>query len=172
MTCSGTGVGNTDQERSIVRRSNSEKALSVLVLMISSALMSMCAEFLVGTIDEVTHQGHLSESFIGLIILPIVGNVAELVTVVTVAHKEKLDLAIAVAVGSSVQIALCVAPLTIIAAWIMRRELSLSFNLFDAAALVGAAVLVNFFFLSDSSSVLKMSRLKGALMCACYIIIG
>ncbi|OHW95137.1 vacuolar calcium Ion transporter [Colletotrichum incanum] len=170
--CSGTGGSNADLERTIPRRSNGEKALSVLVLMISSALMSMCAEFLVGTIDEVTHQGHLSESFIGLIILPIVGNVAEFVTVVTVAHREKLDLAVAVAVGSSVQIALCVAPLTIVAAWIMTRELSLRFSLFNAAALVGAAVLVNFFFLSDTSSVLRMSRLKGALMCACYVIVG
>ncbi|KZL67590.1 vacuolar calcium ion transporter [Colletotrichum tofieldiae] len=169
---SGTSVSNSDPKHTIPRRSNGEKALSILVLMISSALMSMCAEFLVGTIDEVTHQGHLSEAFIGLIILPIVGNVAEFVTVVTVAHREKLDLAVAVAVGSSVQIALCVAPLTMIAAWIMARELSLSFSLFDAAALVGAAVLVNFFFLSDASSVLRMSRLKGALMCACYIIIG
>lgn len=167
-----TSLGNSDIERATPRRSNGEKALSVLVLMISSALMSMCAEFLVGTIDEVTHQGHLSESFIGLIILPVVGNVAEFVTVVTVAHRDKIDLAVAVAVGSSVQIALCVAPLTIIAAWIMRRGLSLSFSLFEATALVGAAVLVIFFFLSDGSSVLRMSRFKGALMCACYIIVG
>ncbi|WQF76722.1 Putative calcium/proton exchanger, sodium/calcium exchanger membrane region [Colletotrichum destructivum] len=168
----GTSLGNPDIERATPRRSNGEKALSILVLMISSALMSMCAEFLVGTIDEVTHQGHLSESFIGLIILPVVGNVAEFVTVVTVAHRDKIDLAVAVAVGSSVQIALCVAPLTIIAAWIMRRGLSLSFSLFEATALVGAAVLVIFFFLSDGSSVLRMSRFKGALMCACYVIVG
>ncbi|GJD05327.1 vacuolar calcium ion transporter [Colletotrichum higginsianum] len=157
----GTSLGNSDIERATPRRSNGEKALSVLVLMISSALMSMCAEFLVGTIDEVTHQGHLSESFIGLIILPVVGNVAEFVTVVTVARRDKIDLAVAVAVGSSVQIALCVAPLTIIAAWIMRRGLSLSFSLFEATALVGAAVVVIFFFLSDGSSVLRMSRFKG-----------
>ncbi|TQN69096.1 Vacuolar calcium ion transporter [Colletotrichum shisoi] len=56
----GTSLGNADTERATPRRSNGEKALSVLVLIISSALMSMCAEFLVGTIDEVTHQGHLS----------------------------------------------------------------------------------------------------------------
>ncbi|KAJ0166362.1 Vacuolar calcium ion transporter [Colletotrichum tanaceti] len=154
------------------RRSNGEKALSVLVLMISSALMSMCAEFLVGAIDEVTHQGHLSESFIGLILLPAVGNVAELVTVVTVARRDKIDLAVAVAVGSSVQIALGVAPLTVIAAWLMRRGLSLRFSLFEATALVGAALLVNFFFLADGSSVLRTSRFKGALGCACYVIVG
>ncbi|KAK1580033.1 uncharacterized protein LY79DRAFT_521559 [Colletotrichum navitas] len=166
------GASAAEPERKAHRRSNSEKALSVLLLIISSASMSMCAEFLVGTIDEITRQGHLSESFIGLILLPIVGNVAEFVVVVTVAYKEKLDLAVAVAVGSAVQIALCVAPLTIIASWIMARELSLSFSLFDAAALIGATVLINSFFLGDANSVLRASRLKGASICACYIIIG
>ncbi|WDK16479.1 vacuolar calcium ion transporter [Colletotrichum graminicola] len=140
--------------------------------MISSVLMSMCAEFLVGTIDEITRQGHLSESFIGLVLLPIVGNVPEFVVVVTMAYKEKLDLAAAVAVGSAVQIAFCVTPLTIIASWIMARELTLSFSLFDAATLIGATALIISFFLGDANSVLRASRLKGVSMCACYIIIG
>ncbi|KAJ0333950.1 hypothetical protein COL922a_010192 [Colletotrichum nupharicola] len=149
-----------------------ERLIPVMILIISSGLMSMCAEFLVSTIDEVTHQGHLSESVIGLIILPIVGNVAEYVTVVTVASREKLDLAIAVAVGSSIQIALCVAPLTVIAGWILSRDLSLSFTLFEVAALMGTALLVNLLILSDGNSVLRTSGLKGGLMCACYVIIG
>ncbi|KAK2057861.1 hypothetical protein LY76DRAFT_515382, partial [Colletotrichum caudatum] len=139
------------------------------LLMISSVLMSMCAEFLVGTIDEITRQGHLSESFIGLVLLPVVGNVPEFVTVVTVAHGEKMDLAIAAAVGSAVQIALCVTPLTIIASWVMARDLTLTFSLFDAAALIGATVLVNFF-LGDASNVSRVRKLKGALVCACYAI--
>ncbi|KAJ0344079.1 hypothetical protein COL154_005095 [Colletotrichum chrysophilum] len=149
-----------------------ERLVPVMILIISSGLMSMCAEFLVSTIDEVTHQGHLSESVIGLIILPIVGNVAEYVTVVTVASREKLDLAIAVAVGSSIQIALCVAPLTVISGWILSRDLSLSFTLFEVAALMGTALLVNLLILSDGNSVLRTSGLKGGLMCACYVIIG
>ncbi|KAK2040897.1 hypothetical protein LZ31DRAFT_503526 [Colletotrichum somersetense] len=168
---SGKRVNSVEIDCKVHRRSRCEKTLSVLLLMISSVLMSMCAEFLVGTIDEITRQGHLSESFIGLVLLPIVGNVAEFVTVVTVAHREKMDLAIAVAVGSAVQIALCVTPLTIIASWVMARDLTLSFSLFDAAALIGATVLVNFF-LGDASSVSRVSKLKGALMCACYAIIG
>ncbi|KAF5498406.1 Vacuolar calcium ion transporter [Colletotrichum fructicola] len=137
-------VGQVQHSKSIM-----ERLVPVMILIISSGLMSMCAEFLVSTIDEVTHQGHLSESVIGLIILPIVGNVAEYVTVVTVASREKLDLAIAVAVGSSIQIALCVAPLTVI-----------------------SALLVNLLILSDGNSVLRTSGLKGGLMCACYVIIG
>ncbi|TDZ23888.1 Vacuolar calcium ion transporter [Colletotrichum orbiculare MAFF 240422] len=159
-------------ENTMTQPSFWRRLLPIMTLIISSGLMSMCAEFLVGTIDAVTHQGHLSESVIGLIILPIVGNVAEYVTVVTVAAREKLDLAIAVAIGSSIQIALCVAPLTVIAGWILSRDLSLDFNMFEIAALTGTALLVNLLILSDGSSILRTSGLKGALMCACYIIIG
>ena len=134
--------------------------------------MSLCAEFLLGTIDDVTHQGHLSESVIGLIILPIVGNIAEYVTVVTVAARDKLDLAIAVAVGSAIQIALCVAPLTVIAGWIMGRDMLLTFDFFEIATLLGTALLVSLLVFNDEDSTLRASGLKGALMCACYVIIG
>ncbi|KAK0388851.1 hypothetical protein NLU13_5094 [Sarocladium strictum] len=146
--------------------------VSVLVLIITSALMSLSAEFLVSTIDEVTHRGQLSESVIGLIILPIVGNMAEYITVVTVAVKEKLDLAIAVSVGSSIQIALCVTPLTVLAGWILDRDLVLTFNFFEMATLVGTVLLVNLIILSEGAAGPRSSALKGGLICGCYAIIG
>lgn len=154
------------------RRPKSDRAGSILVLIATSVVMSLCAEFLVSTIDDVTHQGHLSEALIGLIILPIVGNIAEYVTVVTVAAKDKLDLAIAVAVGSAIQIALCVTPLTIIAAWILDRKLALTFNFFEMATLLGTVLMVNLLILSDGSKALRANGLKGSLMCACYAIIA
>lgn len=153
-------------------RSRKDRAYSIGVLIVTSIVMSLCAEFLVSTIDDVTHQGHLSEALIGLIILPIVGNIAEYVTVVTVATKDKLDLAIAVAVGSAIQIALCVTPLTIIAAWILDRKLALTFNVFEMATLLGTVLMVNLLILSDGSKALKANGLKGSLMCACYVIIA
>ncbi|OHE90435.1 vacuolar calcium ion transporter [Colletotrichum orchidophilum] len=159
------------QER-VGKRSLGEKAISILTLTISSALMSMCTEFLVGTINAITHQGHLSESVIGLIILPVIGNVAEYVTVVTMASREKLDLAIAVAAGSAIQIALCAAPLTILAGWIMSRDVSFDFSLFEAAALLGAVALSTRLLLSDRDGNLEMPGIKGTLMCACYALIG
>ncbi|KAK7458531.1 vacuolar calcium ion transporter [Colletotrichum acutatum] len=115
---------------------------------------------------------HLSESFIGLIILPVIGNVAEYVTVVTMASKEKLDLAIAVAAGSAIQIALCAAPITILAGWIMHRDAAFDFSLFEAAALLGVAALSTRLLLSDGRGNLKMPGIKGTLMCACYALIG
>ncbi|KAH7310652.1 Sodium/calcium exchanger protein-domain-containing protein [Stachybotrys elegans] len=154
------------------RHNGGHRVVSILVLILTSALMSMSAEFLVTTIDAVTRQGGLSEAVIGLIILPIVGNIAEYVTVVTVAARNKLDLAIAVAVGSSIQIALCVTPLTVLAGWILHRDLALTFNYFEMATLLGTVLLVNLLILNDGSSSLRTSGLKGALMCACYVIIG
>jgi len=154
------------------RRSRSDRAGSIFILIATSVVMSLCAEFLVSTIDDVTHQGHLSEALIGLIILPIVGNIAEYVTVVTVAAKDKLDLAIAVAVGSAIQIALCVTPLTVIAAWILDRKLALTFNFFEMATLLGTVLMVNLLILNDGSKALRANGLKGSLMCACYAIIA
>ncbi len=66
--------------------------------------MALCAEFLVTSIDYLVDNTGVSEAFVGLLILPIVGNAAEYVTAVTVAAKNKMDLAIGVAVGSSIQI--------------------------------------------------------------------
>jgi Ca2+:H+ antiporter len=146
--------------------------VSVFVLILSSVLMSMNAEFLVSTIDDVTHNGQFSEMIIGLIILPIVGNMAEYITVVTVAVREKLDLAIAVSVGSSIQIALCVTPLTILAAWILDQDLGLSFTFFEMATLVGSVLLVNLIIMSEGGGGARANALRGGLMCGCYTIVG
>lgn len=164
--------GTVTVEAPPTRRVGVDRAISILILVVSSALMSMNAEFLVSTIDQITHEGHLSEALIGLIILPIVGNMAEYITVVTVAVREKLDLAIAVSVGSSVQIALCVAPLTVLAGWILDRDLFLTFNFFEMATLVGTVLLVNIIILSESGGASTSSALRGGLVCGCYAIIG
>ncbi|KAM0259698.1 hypothetical protein ACHAPA_010653 [Fusarium lateritium] len=153
-------------------QSETDWKASVAMLIITSFLMSMCGEFLVSTIDDITHEGNLSEPLIGLVILPIVGNVAEYVTVVAVAVRGNIDLAIAVAVGSAIQIALCISPLTVMAGWAMQRDLDLTFNTFEMVTLAGTVLLVNLLILNDGSSGLKTSGLKGALMCACYVIFG
>lgn len=77
---------------------------AIILLLISTGLVAVCAEFLVGSINELVEDTSMSEAFIGLIILPMVSNAAEHVTAVVVAAKNKMDLAIAVALGSSIQI--------------------------------------------------------------------
>lgn len=84
---------------------NISRTTAVVLLLVSTGLVAACAEFMVDSINAVVESNSgLSEAFIGLIILPIVGNAAEHVTAVTVASKNKMDLAIGVAVGSSIQI--------------------------------------------------------------------
>lgn len=84
---------------------NISRTTAVVLLLVSTGLVAVCAEFMVDSINAVVSgNSGLSEAFIGLIILPIVGNAAEHVTAVTVASKNKMDLAIGVAVGSSIQI--------------------------------------------------------------------
>lgn len=92
---------------------------AMLTLIISTAFVAACAEFMVDSIDALTATGNIGETFVGLILLPIVGNAAEHATAVTVACKDKMDLAIGVAVGSSMQIALLVLPLIIVLGWII-----------------------------------------------------
>ncbi|KAG5951981.1 hypothetical protein E4U53_001874 [Claviceps sorghi] len=143
------------------------RTAAVTLLLASTALVAVCAEFLVGSIKEVTASSGLGEVFIGLIILPIVGNAAEHVTAVTVAMKNKMDLAIGVAVGSSIQIALFVTPLVVILGWIMDKQMTLYFTLFETVCLFVSAFIVNFLVLDGRSN-----YLEGALLCAVYVIIA
>ncbi|KEF59647.1 uncharacterized protein A1O9_04493 [Exophiala aquamarina CBS 119918] len=143
------------------------QSASIVLLLISTGLVALCAEFLVGSIEHLVENTPISEAFIGLIILPIVGNAAEHVTAVTVAAKNKLDLALGVALGSSIQIALFVTPFVVILGWILDKNMSLYFSLFETGSLFVATFIVNFLVLDGRSN-----YLEGALLCACYIIVA
>lgn len=101
----GSVVVAANKEGSEEDEENISRTTAICLLLISTGLVAVCAEFMVDSINAVVSSNSgLSEAFIGLIILPIVGNAAEHVTAVTVASKNKMDLAIGVAVGSSIQI--------------------------------------------------------------------
>ena len=140
---------------------------SIVLLLCSTGLVALCAEFMVGSIEHLVANSPVSEAFIGLIILPIVGNAAEHVTAVTVAAKNKLDLSLGVSLGSSIQIALFVTPLVVILGWILDKEMSLYFNLFETMAVFVSTFVVNFLVLDGRSN-----YLEGALLCVCYVIIA
>jgi Ca2+:H+ antiporter len=111
--------------------------------------------------------GALSEAFIGLILLPLVGNAAEHATAVSVALHNKLDLAIGVAVGSSIQMALFVTPLVVLLGWGLGRDMSLYFTIFETVCVFASAFIVNFLVLDGRSN-----YLEGALLCAGYVIVA
>ena len=106
-------------------------AAAGVALVLVTVLVAVCAEFLVDSIDSIVQTAHVSKTFIGLILLPIVGNAAEHVTAVVVAMKDKMDLAIGVAIGSSMQIALLVTPFLVILGWIMGQKMTLHFETFE-----------------------------------------
>ncbi|KAK4178111.1 putative vacuolar calcium ion transporter [Triangularia setosa] len=140
---------------------------AVILLLVSTALVAVCAEFMVDSINGLVKTRSIGEIFIGLIILPIVGNAAEHVTAITVAMKNKMDLAIGVAVGSSIQIALFITPLIVIIGWIINREMTLYFTLFETVCLFVSAFITNFLVLDGRSN-----YLEGALLLATYVIIS
>jgi len=120
---------------------------ALITLAGSTVLVAFCAEYMVSSIDDLTKGGRVTEEFVGLILLPIVGNAAEHATAVTVAIKDKMDLAIGVAVGSSLQIALLVFPLMVIIGWIglgQPEDMTLNLDGFQVAVLFISIILVNY----------------------------
>ncbi|OCK96205.1 uncharacterized protein K441DRAFT_552680 [Cenococcum geophilum 1.58] len=146
---------------------NMSRTAAIVLLLVTTGLVALCAEFLVNSIPPMINDSSVSQAFIGLIILPIVGNAAEHVTAVTVATKNKMDLAIGVAVGSSIQIALFITPLLVIIGWCLNKDMSLYFNLFETISLFVTAFVVNFLVLDGRSN-----YLEGSLLIAAYVIIA
>ncbi|KAL1896162.1 Vacuolar calcium ion transporter [Sporothrix stenoceras] len=138
------------------------------VLVVVTLLVSVCAEYLVDSIDEIVASGKISKSFIGLILLPIVGNAAEHVTACVVATRNKMDLALGVALGSSIQIALLVTPSLVIVGWlILDQPMSLRFETFETVVFA-LSVLVVAYTVQDG----KSNYLEGAMLMGLYIIIA
>ena len=140
---------------------------SLVVLILSTVLVSVCADNLVSTIDDIVQSSGLSKTFIGLIVIPIVGNAAEHVTAIYVAYKNKMDLAIGVAIGSSLQIALFVTPLLVLVGWVMDVSMSLYFSVYQTAVIFVSVFITNSLILDGSSN-----WLEGAMLVAAYFVIA
>lgn len=132
---------------------------AVIVLVIVTVAVAVCAEYLVDSIDSIVATAHISKTFIGLILLPIVGNAAEHVTAVIVAVKDKMDLAMGVAIGSSMQIAILVTPFLVILGWIIDQPMTLHFETFETVIFF-LSVLVVTYVIQDG----KSNYLEGAMV--------
>jgi Ca2+:H+ antiporter len=117
---------------------------SVTALAVSGALVGVMSEILVGSIEAASHAIGLSEFFIGVIVVAIVGNAAEHWVAVLVAYKNKMSLAVNIAIGSSAQVALFVAPVLVLCSFFIGpHPMALVFNGFELAALAIAAIIAN-----------------------------
>ncbi|KDE04304.1 Ca2+:H+ antiporter, variant [Microbotryum lychnidis-dioicae p1A1 Lamole] len=140
---------------------------AVASLCIVTVITSFCADYLVGAIDEFADQYKIPKSFIGLILIPIVGNAAEHVTSVWMAMKGKMEITIGVAIGSSIQIAVGVIPLLVVVGWAIGQNLTLYFETFETIILFISIYLVNCL-VQDG----KSNWLEGMMLVALYAIIA
>ena len=117
-----------------------KKAIAVLAM--ATVLIAIESEFLVSGIDAITVKLGLSEFFVGMILIPIIGNAAEHSTAIFMAMKNKMDVAVEIAVGSSLQIILFVAPILIFLS-LLFTPMSIVFNPFELVSLIFAVLIVN-----------------------------
>ncbi|KAI8615972.1 Sodium/calcium exchanger protein-domain-containing protein [Chytriomyces sp. MP71] len=141
--------------------------ISVLALLAATVIIGICAEFLVSSLDGLATDAGISKTFVGVVLLPIVGNAAEHVTAVSAAMRDKMDLVISVAIGSSIQISLLVAPFLVLVGWMIGQPLTLDFHVFESTVLF-----VSIFTVSTLISDGKTNYLEGALLLAAYLIIA
>lgn len=140
---------------------------SIILLALATAGVVFLSELLVGEIEHVTANLGLSEFFLGIILVPIIGNVAEHLVAVQVAQRNHMELSVEIAVSSSLQIALFVAPLLVFISLAVGNPLTLIFNPFELIAL-GAGVIISAFVAFDGES----NWLEGASLLAIYVMLG
>ena len=140
---------------------------AVGVMVVAVAGLAVMSEFLVGSLETVTATFGLTEFFVGIIIVPIIGNVAEHLVAVQVALKNQMDLSLSIALGSSLQIALFVAPVLVFLSLFMGNPLSLEFNTFEVVAMIAASIVAAFVALDGRSN-----WLEGAMLLAVYGILA
>ena len=141
---------------------------SVIALAVSGVLVGLMSEILVGSIEEASHDIGLSEFFVGVIVVAIVGNAAEHWVAVLVAAKQKMDLAVNIAMGSSAQIAMFVAPVLVILSFFFGpNPMPLVFNGYEIAAMIGAVLVALFVTIEGRSNWFEGIQLLGL-----YVILG
>jgi len=137
------------------------------LLLASTAVVALMAEFLVGSLEPAIEDLGLSELFVGLIVIPIIGNAAEHSSAILFAMRNKVDVTLEIAIGSSTQIALFVAPALVFISLLVDHPMDFVFSTFEVAAVALSTVLV-FMISSDGRS----NWLEGAQLTGAYVIMA
>jgi Ca2+:H+ antiporter len=140
---------------------------AIVVLVAATAGIVVMSEVLVGAVEPVIAQFGISEFFLGIILIPLVGNVAEHLVAVQVAYKNKMELSLSISIGSSLQIALFVTPLLVFISLILGNPLQLTFNPFEIVAMFAASLIAALIALDGQSNWLEGAQLLGV-----YLIIA
>ena len=154
-----------EEEAHAPRRWSLRLALGVLVG--STALIAWLSEILVGAVEPVVLSLGVTEFFLGIVVVPLVGNVVEHLVAVQMALKNRMELSLAISLGSGLQVALFVAPVLVFASLLLGNPLTLIFNQFELIALVAASLLATLAALDGESN-----WLEGAQLLAVYVIVA
>ena len=141
--------------------------LAVAVLVVATGLIAFLSESLVGAVEYTAHRFGMSDVFVGVFVVALVGNAAEHSTAVLVAMKNKIDLAFNIAVGSSLQVALLVAPALVFVSYLFGKPLDLLFSTFEIAAIALSVGIVNLIAMDGESN-----WMEGVLLLAVYSILA
>ncbi len=140
---------------------------ALLILVVAVGFIALLSEFLVGAVEPVTEALGLSEFFLGIILIPLVGNAAEHFVAVQVAAKNKMDLSLSIAIGSSLQIALFIAPLLVFISLAMGHPMPLEFTTYEILAVSAASLIAALVSLDGRSN-----WLEGAMLLVLYVILA
>ncbi|ESQ29895.1 hypothetical protein EUTSA_v10011487mg [Eutrema salsugineum] len=140
---------------------------AIIWLSILTAWVSLLSGYLVDAIEGASVSWKIPISFISVILLPIVGNAAEHAGAIMFAMKDKLDLSLGVAIGSSIQISMFAVPFCVVIGWMMGEQMDLNFQLFETATLFITVIVVAFFLQEGTSN-----YFKGLMLILCYLIVA
>lgn len=140
---------------------------SILILLIATAFVALISEFLVGAVEDARGSLGLTEVFVGVIVVAIIGNAAEHSSAILMALRNKMDLSLSIALGSSLQIALFVAPILLFASYLFGRPMNLEFTIPEIVAVV-ASVLIAQQISGDGES----NWVEGVQLLSVYAILG
>lgn len=140
---------------------------SIVYLAIATAMVVFVSEWLVSTLEVLTHRFGLSELFVGAFVIAIVGNAAEHSAAVMLAAKNKIGAAIEIAIGSSLQIALFVAPVLVFVSWMFGQTMNIIFSTYELVA-IGVSVFIAKSISRDGNT----NWYEGVLLLVVYIILA
>jgi len=156
-----TGEDDDEEESSI------SVTTAGVLLFVMTSIVAFCSDLLVDSIENMTADAHMGEHFIGIILLPIVGNACEHAAAVRFAMQDKPGLSIGIAVGSSTQIALFVVPFSVLVGWCIDRPMDLNFGALNVTVMTLSVIVVLSMVVDGQSN-----WLQGYLLCAAYAVIA
>lgn len=167
ITPTGMKEGAMEEEKTDTNKHAWTFPQAIGILAVTTVIIALLSEYMVGSIEAVRSGLGLSEIFIGVIVVAIVGNAAEHSTAVLMALKNKMDLSLEIAIGSSLQVAMFIAPMLVLSSWFLGHPMSLEFTIPEVFAVM-STVWITAHIVNDG----ECNWIEGAQLLSVYLILG